>query len=128
MDMDRNSSQTLEKRGAGPLTTVYDGVTRLLGLGGTGFNTLLSLAGAGGIIGGFGLGSAAASLKAKNPELVGTKRKREFYERKIKELDNENWLNDLMAARRKLETAKLSDEEREALEKEYIKLIDKEKD
>ena len=84
---------------------------------------LLSL-GAGALTG-LGAGAIASHVKSKNPKLITLDRKKEFYDRKIKEMENENWLNDLMAAKRKLETSRMSDEDRKSLEEQYKKLIDR---
>ena len=72
-----------------------------------------------------GAGAIASHVKSKNPKLITLDRKKEFYDRKIKEMENENWLNDLMAAKRKLETSRMSDEDRKSLEEQYKKLIDR---
>jgi len=87
--------------------------------------TYLTLAGALGAAGGAGLGIASSYVKGKDPKLLALSRKKEFYDRKVDELDNENWLNDVMDIRKKLESSKLSDEERTALEDKYVKLLNK---
>lgn len=76
-----------------------------------------------GAAGGAGVGAAASYIKSKNPKIVALDRKKEFYDKKIREMENENWLNDIMTAKKKLESSKLSDEERAELEKKYIKLL-----
>ena len=83
----------------------------------------LTLAALLGVAGGAGLGVTASYVKSKNPKLTALERKKKFYDSKVKEMANENWLNDVMAARKKLESSKLSDEERTALEDKYINLI-----
>ena len=87
--------------------------------------TYLTLAGALGAAGGAGLGVASSYIKNKDPKLLALSRKKEFYDRKVDELDNENWLNDIMDAKKKLESSRLSEEERSALEDKYIKLLNK---
>ena len=87
--------------------------------------TYLTLAGALGAAGGAGLGVASSYVKNKDPKLLALSRKKEFYDRKVDELENENWLNDVMDIRKKLESSKLSDEERIALEDKYVKLLNK---
>ena len=87
--------------------------------------TYLTLAGALGAAGGAGIGVASSYIKSKDPKLLTLARKKEFYDRKVDELENENWLNDIMAAKKKLESSRLSDEERTALEDKYIKLLNK---
>ena len=76
-----------------------------------------------GMAGGAGLGALSSYIKTKNPKLIALSRKKDFYDKKIREIDNENWLNEVMSAKKKLETSKLSDEERSALEDKYMKLI-----
>lgn len=73
---------------------------------------------------GTGIGAASSYMKSKNPKLVALDRKKKFYDSKVDEMANENWLNDVLDARKKLESSKLSDEERTALEDKYIKLLD----
>ena len=85
----------------------------------------LTAAAALGVAGGAGLGAASSYIKSKNPKLTALDRKKDFYDRKFDEMENENWLNDVMTAKKKLETSKLSDEERTALEDNYIKLLNK---
>lgn len=87
--------------------------------------TYLTAAVALGAAGGAGLGAASSYIKSKNPKILALNRKKDYYDRKVDEMENENWLNDVMTAKKKLETSKLSDDERAALEKEYIKLLDK---
>ena len=87
--------------------------------------TYLTFAAAAGLIGGAGLGLSSSYIKNKNPKLVSLARKKEFYDKKVSEMENENWLNDIMSLKKKLETARLSDEERTELEAKYKKLIDK---
>ena len=87
--------------------------------------TYLTAAAALGLAGGAGIGAAAAHIKSKNPKLTALGRKKKYYDSKVEEMANENWLNDVMTAKKKLETSKLSDEERTALEKQYIKLLDR---
>ena len=85
----------------------------------------LTTAAALGLIGGAGIGLSSSYIKNKNPKLVELSRKKDFYEKRLREMENENWLNDVMAAKKKLETSKLSDSERAALESKYKKLLDK---
>lgn len=85
----------------------------------------LTAAAALGAAGGAGLGAASSYIKAKNPKLTALDRKKDFYDRKVSEMENENWLNDVMTAKKKLETSKLSDDERTALEDKYIALLNK---
>lgn len=87
--------------------------------------TYLTAAAALGMAGGAGLGAISSYVKGKNPKLTALSRKKDFYDKKVREIDNENWLNDVMAAKKKLETARLTDEERTALEDQYMKLINK---
>ena len=87
--------------------------------------TYLTLAGALGAAGGAGLGVASSYIKSKDPKLLALSRKKDFYDRKVDELENENWLNDIMAAKKKLESSRLTDEERAALEDKYVKLLNK---
>ena len=87
--------------------------------------TYLTIAGALGAAGGAGLGVASSYVKNKDPKLLALSRKKEFYDRKVDELENENWLNDVMDIRKKLESSKLSDEDRTALEDKYVKLLNK---
>ena len=87
--------------------------------------TYLTLAAAAGITGGAGLGVASSFVKSKDKRLTALERKKRFYDGKVEEMENENWLNDVMAAKKKLETAKLTDEERTALEDKYISLLNK---
>lgn len=97
----------------GPLSTFPKDVV-------TSYLTLAALLG---IAGGAGLGVTASYIKSKNPKLTALDRKKKFYDSKVKEMANENWLNDVMSARKKLESSKLSDEERTALEDKYMNLI-----
>ena len=83
----------------------------------------LTTAAAIGAAGGIGLGAASSYVKSKDPKLTALARKKKYYDGKLKEMENENWLNDVMTARKKLETSKLTDEERAALEEKYIKLL-----
>lgn len=85
----------------------------------------LTLAAGIGAAGGAGLGAAASYVKSKDPKLVALSRKKEFYDKKVEEMENENWLNDIMDAKRKLDSSRLTDEERSDLEKKYIKLLNK---
>lgn len=85
----------------------------------------LTTAAALGLAGGAGIGTVSSYIKSKNPKLTSLSRKKEFYDRKVREMENENWLNDVMAAKKKLETARLSDDERTDLEDKYLKLINK---
>lgn len=97
----------------GPISTLpKDVVTSYLTLA-----TLLGLAG------GAGIGVTASYVKSKNHKLTALDRKKKFYDSKVKEMANENWLNDVMSARKKLESSRLSDEERTALEDKYMNLI-----
>jgi len=86
--------------------------------------TYLTAAAALGAAGGAGIGAAVSHIKSKNPKIVALDRKKEFYDKKVDEMANDNWLNEVMATRKKLESSKLSDEERTALEDKYIKLLD----
>lgn len=124
MAIDTNSKrQALEKMAKGP------GVGKLLSplsfLSKDSLMAYLTFAGALGAAGGAGLGVASSYVKSKDPKLLALSRKKEFYDRKVDELNNENWLNDVMDIKKKLESAKLTDEERSALEDKYIKLLDK---
>jgi hypothetical protein len=85
----------------------------------------LTLAAGIGAAGGAGLGAAASYVKSKDPKLIALSRKKEFYDKKIEEMENENWLNDIMDAKRKLDSSRLTDEERSDLEKKYVKLLNK---
>lgn len=108
-----------EKRAQGsnnPIINALD-LTRYLG------STSLSLALGLGVLGGAALGLGSSAVKARNPEYIALKRRKKFYDSKIDEMRNEEWLSNIMSLRRKLETGKLSDEERDKLESEYIKLI-----
>ena len=78
-----------------------------------------------GAAGGAGLGAASSYVKSKDPKLTALARKKKYYDGKLKEMENENWLNDVMAAKKKLETSRLTDEERTALEDKYIKMLGK---
>ena len=80
---------------------------------------------AAGLVGGGTLGLTASLLKQKNPELEGLKRRQRFYDAQAEEMKNTNWLNDVMAAKRKLESGKMSEEERKALEAKYLALLNK---
>jgi hypothetical protein len=78
-----------------------------------------------GLAGGAGAGIASSYIKSRNPKLTALSRKKDFYDKKVEEMDNENWLNDLMAAKKKLETSRLTDDERTALEQKYMEMLDK---
>lgn len=85
----------------------------------------LTWAAALGILGGTGVGLMASTIKAKNDKITSLDRKKKFYTRHIAELENENWLNDIMATKKKLDSNRLSEEERAELEKQYLKLLNK---
>ena len=85
----------------------------------------LTLAAGIGAAGGAGLGAASSYVKSKDPKLLALSRKKEFYDKKIEEMENENWLNDIMDAKRKLDSSRLTDEERSDLEKKYVALLNK---
>lgn len=121
MVTETNKKEALEKLAAGKLSWL----TGLLPVSKDTLLGYLTLAGAIGAAGGAGLGAMSSYIKSKNPKLVALDRKKEFYDRKIDEMTNENWLNDVMTLKKKLETAKLSDDDRTKLEDEYIKLINK---
>lgn len=71
-----------------------------------------------------GLAGVGASLaKSDTPELESLKRRKRFYDSQTEEMKNMNWLNEVMTAKRKLETAKLSPEERKTVEEQYKGLI-----
>ena len=91
------------------------------GGGAVGLATLL------GLLGGAGIGTMASYMKNSNPKITALDRKRKFYSDKLEEMSNENWLNDLMSVRRKLETSKLSDDDRTKLENRYLQLINRNK-
>lgn len=80
---------------------------------------------AAGLVGGGTLGLTASLLKQKNPELEALKRRQRFYDAQTEEMKNTNWLNDVMASKRKLETAKMTEDERKALEAKYLALLSK---
>lgn len=80
---------------------------------------------AAGLVGGGTLGLTASLLKQKNPDLEALKRRQRFYDSQTEEMKNTNWLNDVMASKRKLETAKLTEDERKALEAKYLALLSK---
>lgn len=96
-----------------------------LGLPKDALMTYLTAAVALGAAGGAGLGAASSYIKSKNPKIMALNRKKDFYDRKVDEMENEDWLNEVMTAKKKLETSKLSDDERTALEDKYIKLLNK---
>lgn len=85
----------------------------------------LALAASLGLIGGAGLGAFSSYVNAKNPELTALDRQKKFYDKKISDMENENWLNDVLTLKKKLETNRLSDDERKDIEKQYLKLINK---
>lgn len=85
----------------------------------------LTTAAALGLAGGAGIGTVSSYIKSKNPKLTSLSRKKDFYDRKVREMENENWLNDVMSTKKKLETARLTDDERTDLENKYLKLINK---
>lgn len=89
------------------------------------FKGYLTLATALGILGGAGAGTIASHIKSKNDKVVALDRKKKFYDQKVEEMENENWLNEIMLTKKKLESSRLSDEERSALEKRYIKLLNR---
>lgn len=68
--------------------------------------------------------SAANAAKTKPAKLRITEEERKFYDARVKELANENWLNDVMTLRKKLDSKNLSNEERKATEKAYLDLIE----
>lgn len=85
----------------------------------------LSLAAATGAGIGGASGLAASVIKSNNSKITALNRKKKFYENKIDEMENENWLNDVIDTRKKLETSRLSDEERTILERKYKSLLSK---
>ena len=76
-----------------------------------------------GLAGGGIAGMAASAIKKENPEYKALKAKKMFYDSKIEENRNMNWLNDLMAAKRRLETGRLTDAERSDLEKKDLRMV-----
>ena len=68
-------------------------------------------------------GIGASVVKSNSPELTALKRRQRFYDSQTEEMKNMNWLNEVMTAKRKLETAKLSPEERKTVETQYKGLI-----
>jgi hypothetical protein len=108
------------KQAAGPLIKLLGPISTVPKDLITSYLTLAALLG---VAGGAGLGVTASYVKSKNPKLTALDRKKKFYDSKVREMANENWLNDVMATRRKLESSKLSDEERTTLEDKYIDLI-----
>lgn len=123
--MDTTTKQDLEKQAAVPLTSLLKGIVASGAIPKHLWSTYLLWAAALGGLGGTGAGIVSSYVKAKNPEALSLDRQKRFYDRKIDEMANENWLNDLMAAKKKLDTGKLSPEERDVLEKKYVALINK---
>jgi flavin-dependent dehydrogenase len=66
----------------------------------------------------------ANAAKTKPDKLRIAEEERKFYDARVKELANENWLNDVMTLRKKLDSKNLSNEERKATEKAYLDLIE----
>ena len=85
----------------------------------------LTAAAALGIAGGAGAGLASSHIKSRNPKLTALARKKDFYDKKVDEMNNENWLNDLMTAKKKLETSRLTEDERTDLENRYMEMLNK---
>lgn len=77
-----------------------------------------------GTAGGLTLAGIVGGAKNKPAKLRIAEEERKFYDAKVKELANENWLNDMLTLRKKLESKNLSEEERRATEKEYLRLIE----
>ena len=124
MDTTANSTRISEKQAGAAWTKLLG---PLAALPKETLMTYLTAVAAVGAAGGATLGAVSSHVKSKNPKIVALNRKKEFYDRKVDEMTNENWLNDVMTLRKKLESSKLSDDERTALEKEYIKLLDSQK-
>ena len=89
------------------------------------YKAYLQYALAAGLVGGGTLGLTASVLKQKNPELEALKRQKRFYDAQTEEMKNTNWLNDVMTSKRKLETGRITEDERKALEKKYLELLSK---
>ena len=70
-------------------------------------------------------GATVSYLKNSDPKIESLKRKNRFFSNKIEEMKNEAWMSEVMARKKKLDNAKLSPEERNQIEQEYIKLLNK---
>lgn len=99
----------------------------LLGIPSDSYKSYLTLATALGILGGAGAGSLASTIKTKNEKIIALDRKKKFYEDKTKELKNDNWLDELISTKKKLESTNLTDDERTDLENKYRKLLNNDK-
>lgn len=77
-----------------------------------------------GTAGGAALAGLIGAGKNKPAKLRVAEEERKFYDARVKELANENWLNDVMTLRKKLDSKNLSNEERKATEKAYLDLIE----
>lgn len=88
---------------------------------GKGFLTTALLAGG---TAGVALAGIVNAAKHKRAPLRIAEEERKFYDAKVKEMANENWLNDMLTLRKKLDSKSLSDSERRDVEKEYLKLLE----
>lgn len=86
---------------------------------------VLTLASGAGLVTGGLVGTATSAIKSNNSKITALNRKKKFYDNKIDEMSNENWLNDIITLRKKLETARIPDDERTSLEQQYKNLLDK---
>ena len=76
-----------------------------------------------GALGGGSMAMMASNAKKKDPDLEALSRRKKYYDAQIEEMKNTNWMNDVMSAKKKLETGRLSESERKELEKKYRELI-----
>lgn len=120
--MDTSSN---EKKAAGPLTGPLDLIRDLTHDTNDLLKAYLTYSAMAGLIGGGALGFGASAIKRRNPEIKALDRRKRFYDSQVEEMKNTNWLNEVMASRRKLESGKLTPEERKTLEQKYIELLSK---
>jgi len=123
--MDTTTNNEFYKKAALNAASLMKGLGLAGAIPNDALKSYLAIAAALGALGGAGAGVVSSYVKAKNPEALSLDRQKKFYDRKISEMENENWLNDLISAKKKLENSKMSPEDRKALEKKYIDLINK---
>lgn len=123
MGTNTNSSRNFLSKNASTLGSVLGLAKETASAGAEITKGTLTLAGLGGILGGVALGTVAANLKAKNEQAIALSRKKDYYLNHVAELKNELWLNELIKTKKRLQYARLDEDERAQLETYYKDLL-----